>query len=96
MAEFAVDLELLDEFVTRMSRFEQELETVHHSVLDRVRRVEAVWTGVAAEQAGAAHQRWSAGTGEMHEALATLRAIARTAHDNYAAALRASARMWAL
>lgn len=94
MSGFAVDFELLAEVVERMTVCGQRLATVQQDVDARVSRMHATWRGVAATEHTEAHQRWMAGSAQMHEALAVLRSIAHTAHGNYSSAVRANAQMW--
>lgn len=96
MTSFTVDLELLQELVEQAAAFEQRFETLRDEVDARVRRVHAVWTGVAAAEQAEAQQRWTTGAAEMHEALTVLRSIAATARANYSSAVRANQQMWAV
>ena len=59
-----------------------------------MQRVQVVWAGRAAAEHQAAFEQWSAGAAQAHEALLRLREIARTAHDNYGAAVTANRSMW--
>ena len=54
----------------------------------------AGWTGAAAQAQESAHEQWRAGAAEVQDALAALRAVGPTAHENYAAAVLANRRMW--
>ena len=96
MTSFAVDLELLAELVERMAAFERHAAAFRNEVDVRLRRLHGAWSGAAAAASATAHAEWTAGAGQMHEALGVLRAIAATAGENYAAAARANALMWSL
>ena len=92
---FAVDLEALDELVTRLTRFGDALDAVQTDVQSRMNRVGAVWRGVAADEHAAAHARWQRGSADLHEALLTMRTVAAGAHENYASAIRVNTALWA-
>lgn len=91
---FSVDVEQLDELVTRLGRFGRALEAVESDVQARMHRVHAVWQGVAAQEHAAAHARWRKGSADAAEALQTMRTIAATAHENYSAAIRVNRALW--
>ncbi|PZS17248.1 MAG: WXG100 family type VII secretion target [Pseudonocardiales bacterium] len=93
-SSFAVDLEILQDVIDRMSTFERVLEERLDDVDGRVRRLHQAWAGAAADEHVRAHQEWLAGAQQMRTAIATLRRIGATAHANYAAAIAANRRMW--
>jgi WXG100 family type VII secretion target len=96
MTRLVVDLDRLADLIERMDSFHQQLAAARSAVDARVRSVHVRWTGDAATAASAAQARWDAGAHEVHEALAALRSVAATVHGNYAAAVAANRRMWAL
>jgi WXG100 family type VII secretion target len=96
VSRVVVDLERLAELADRMGRFQSHLMRVMEEVDTRERQLGITWTGAAAAAQFDAHGRWDAGAAEVQQALADLRAIASTAHGNYAAAVSANLRMWAL
>jgi WXG100 family type VII secretion target len=96
VSRLRVDLVGLDDLVAHLARVERELLDVGSQVDARVRGLHGSWSGGAAAAQAEAHERWSSGAAQVHAALATLRAIAATAHGNYAAAVQANRRMWAL
>lgn len=96
MSRIAVDLELLEDLIGRMAGFGQRFAALGDDVDVRMRRVHAVWTGAAAAEQAAAHQRWSTGAREMREALVVLHSVAVTARENYTAAVQANLQMWSL
>lgn len=90
-----VDLDELDAVLDRLVRFEQTLEARIADVDARVRRVQSIWTGAAADAQLAAHREWQVGAERMRAGLAQLTSVGRTAHANYAAAVRTNASNWA-
>ena len=92
---FSVDLEQLDELITRLTRLGRTLQSVQADVQFRMNRVHAAWHGVAADEHAAAHARWRAGSEQVHEALQSMRSVAATAHENYSAAIRVNGALWA-
>lgn len=94
MSRIKVDLELVDELVTRMGAFEQHVEALLDEVDARIRRMHGAWSGAAAAEQAEVQSRWTAGAHEMQQALRVLRSIAATARENYAAAVAANLAMW--
>lgn len=84
----------LADIVEQISRFDQHLESALTDVDAEVNRLHASWTGAAADEHQAAHEKWKRGTEEMRAALATMRRIAETACENYTGAAEANAGMW--
>lgn len=84
----------LADIVEQITRFDQYLDSALSDVDTEVNRLHANWTGQAAEEHQAAHEKWKRGTDEMRTALATLRRIASTAGENYTGAATANAKMW--
>jgi WXG100 family type VII secretion target len=95
-AAHRVPLEDLYSLIERMAAFERTFEEAGDQADNQARQLHATWTGAAAAEHQAVHARWAAGRQEMHAALATMRAIAQTAHDNYTAAGSTNSQMWAL
>jgi WXG100 family type VII secretion target len=95
MSAFAVQLESLADVVDRMALFEREVEERLGELESRMSRLHGTWTGAAAEEHRAVHERWMTGAREMRDAVATLRRIGSTAHSNYSSAITANQRMWA-
>lgn len=96
MTRHRVDLAELDSVIEQMARFASRLQTALEDADAQVTRLHATWTGAAADEQRAAHQRWRTGAADMHQALAAMRSIAATAHANYSAAAGTNARMWQL
>ncbi len=90
----AVDLELLDLVVARMSAFEATLTDRLAELDAEVTALHGTWDGAAAISHQQAHARWSAGAAQVHAALVDMRRAARLAHDNYTAAMTANAAMF--
>lgn len=95
MTAFAVDTELLLDLVRQMSSCHSRFEHLDDEVDSRMKRLHANWQGAAAGLHAEAHQRWVTGSRQMAEALTILRAIAKTADENYSSAVRANGQMWA-
>jgi WXG100 family type VII secretion target len=91
---FRVRTAQLADIVEQISRFDQHLESALADVDAEVNRLHANWTGTAADEHRAAHEKWKRGTDEMRAALATMRRIAQTACENYTDAATANASMW--
>jgi WXG100 family type VII secretion target len=94
MAGFVVDLEQLDEAVTRMSAFEQTIEEQLQTLDAAIVRLQSLWSGAAADAQLAAHREWLAGAQRMRAGLAKMRTAAATAHGNYGSAIQANVAMW--
>jgi WXG100 family type VII secretion target len=94
MTRIAVDVERLAEFIERLQHTQAELTRARDEADARIRQLHARWTGSAAQAQESAHEQWRAGAGRLQEALAALHAAARTAQENYAAAVFANRRMW--
>lgn len=94
MGRYAVQTEELADVVARMSAFEQQLEQAIETADRKVARMHAVWSGAAAAEHRAAHDRWKADVAQMRAALQRMRAIAHTAHGNYTATVTTNSGMW--
>jgi WXG100 family type VII secretion target len=91
---YMVDLEKLDESVADMATFDARVQK-HLEALDRaIALLHGEWHGDAAATQMAAHTTWTAGAEEMRTALSQMRAAAKVAHENYAAAAAANQSMW--
>jgi uncharacterized protein YukE len=95
MTRLVVDLAHLGELIDRMEQYLMHLSAVREEAL-RVERLHVTWTGAAAAAEAHAQAQWAAAAAEVQESLAALRAVASGARANYAAAVTANARMWAL
>ncbi len=91
---FAVDVGRLDDVVHDLGSGERELEALTADVEATMRRLHDAWDGRAELAQEAAHREWERGVATMRAALADLRRAARTAHDNYDAAVRSNLAMW--
>lgn len=91
---FTVDVGRIDEVVHDLTVGERELEALTADLEVTMRRLHEAWDGRAALAQDAAHREWEQGLATMREALADLRRAARTAHDNYDAAVRTNLAMW--
>jgi len=91
---FRVDLDLLDETVTEMSRCGESLGDLLDEVSRRVAALQVTWCGSAAVAQDGAQAEWEAGCREMRDALAAMRAAGRSAHGHYGDAAATNLRMW--
>jgi WXG100 family type VII secretion target len=91
---FAVDLARLEMTIADIARLDALLEAKLADVDARVRQLQPVWTGPAADAAHTAHTEWLAGAAEMRTALVALRAAAADAEGRYQAALTANQSNW--
>jgi WXG100 family type VII secretion target len=91
---FSVDLNRMEEAIDRMGTFDTALSAHLDDVDARIGRLHRTWSGDAAEAQRRAHAEWMAAAKQMRTALTTMRSIATTAHDNYAAAVAANVAMW--
>lgn len=95
MSDFAVNLEALADVVDRMAAFDRDVEQRLSELQARVNRLHGTWSGAAADEQRALHERWTAGAHDMREAVVALRRAASVSHGNYAAAIGANRSMWA-
>jgi ESAT-6 family protein len=91
---FRVDPEALADAVERMAEFQRYAESMISEIDSLVSNLHTTWTGEGARAHAEAHQHWARGEAIMREALAQLRATARTAHGNYTGAVAKNLSMW--
>jgi WXG100 family type VII secretion target len=96
MTTLAIDLHALERFIARLEWYSAHLDRVRADLDTRVTHLHGEWKGAGAAAQAAAHRRWARGAADVHEALTALRSLAATAHGNYAEAVQANRRMWAL
>ncbi|MFI5777127.1 WXG100 family type VII secretion target [Nocardia sp. NPDC051570] len=93
--EFSVDLEQLDNVVTRLSSLTAFISD-HLTTLDQ--KVAAVhagsWSGAAAAAHQQAHSEWSAAAAEFVDGVAEMSSAARNAHGQYTSSVNANTRMF--
>lgn len=94
MSGFRVDLAELQRVVDAAGATQRELDAALDRVAARVARLDATWTGAAADAHDEAHARWAAAYDEMRGALADLRTAAGVAHDRYEAAVASNLAAW--
>jgi uncharacterized protein YukE len=95
VTRLVVDLGHLAELIDRMEQYLAHLSALRDEAV-RVERLHPTWAGAAATAQARAQFRWAAGAAEVQDSLASLRALAGVAQGNYAAAVTANRRMWAL
>lgn len=91
---YRVDLAELSDVVDQLQRFDQRVQNALEAAGRQVDQLHAQWSGAAADEHRAAHQRWQHGCEEMRAALTVLRGVAAGAHQNYSAAVSANLAMW--
>lgn len=91
---FAVDLSRLADLIDQLSSLDRHLEQALHEAGRRVDELHVSWSGAAAEAHRAAHDEWALGAEDMRAGLATMRAVATTAHANYTSAVATNTHMW--
>jgi WXG100 family type VII secretion target len=91
---YRVDLDLLDDIVEQISRFDQHLQTALEDAQSRVDTLHATWSGKAATAHRQAYDEWVRGVVDMRAALEEMRRNAQIAHDNYSSAANSNLRMW--
>lgn len=91
---YKIDLDLLDQRIAQMERFEASLDRELARLDEAVARLHDTWSGLAAQAQREAHAKWRAGAHDMRVALSGLRSAARIAHGNYSGAIDANRTMW--
>jgi WXG100 family type VII secretion target len=91
---YRADLDELAGLVDRMRRFDARARELADQLSSSQRELSANWTGVAAQHAAAAHERWSVGYEQVRAALGSLAGFVRTARANYLAAAETNTAMW--
>lgn len=91
---YAVDLDELAAVLDRMGACQAALLELADDVEVEVGGLHGEWSGRAREAHALRHAAWSQTFAQMREALATMQAAGRTAHDSYAAASGANLAMW--
>lgn len=91
---YKVDLEQLDAAIDTMDKFGRTVEDWLGEVDRHIADLHLTWSSQAATAQRVAHDKWVAGVDEMRENLDELRDVARTAHQNYSAAIETNTKMW--
>lgn len=90
---FQVDLDDLDQLVTRVSGFVGFLNESLDGLKQRIASVQQTWHGQAADAQDAAFREWHLGATEVAEGIDAMRESVRAAHTRYTAAIEANRRM---
>jgi len=92
--EYSVDLDQLDNIVSRLSSLAEFL-TDHLSTLDQKSAAahSGSWTGAAATAHETAHREWASSAKEFVQGINEMSTAARNAHTQYTAAQSANTRM---
>ena len=91
---YAADLPLARDVVASLAAVEAELSDVVVDLRWRVALLHSIWTGASAAAHLEAHVSWEASYREMHEALAAMRSVVRTASEAYAEASSSNVANW--
>lgn len=91
---FRVDPDQLADVIDQLSRFDKHLEGALADVDTKVDRLHTTWTGAAAAEHKAAHEKWKHGAEQMRAGLTAMRKNARIAHGNYTKAAQTNSAMW--
>lgn len=94
MPAYRVDRAAVLDLLERLRRAEAQFDGCLDGAEAAVRRLHGEWSGLAADEQLAAHQRWTAGAREMHEALRALALTVSATQDRYAAVQSANLAMW--
>ncbi|MFF5036631.1 WXG100 family type VII secretion target [Nocardia salmonicida] len=95
MAEFTVDLDQLDNLVTRLVGLAGFVGDHLDDIDDKVAGLLGTgWESVAAEAYQAAHQQWVAGARDFADGIRTMSDAAKAAHGHYGTAQSANSRMF--
>lgn len=91
---FSIDVDELDAVIADIQSTESALQSLTDDLEAQMKALQSVWTGLAADAQAAAQAEWDSGMAQMRQAMAELRAAARTAHGNYQGAAETNATMW--
>lgn len=91
---FRVSPDQLADVIDQIARFDTHLEEALEQADAKVDQLHGTWTGAAAAEHKAAHEKWKHGAAQMRAGLETMRKNADIAHGNYTNAAQANAAMW--
>ena len=94
MGAFKVDPAVLLAAAERMAQFEAHMEQTLAQLEGLEHQLGATWDGFGGVAQADAQQRWNEGAAEMRQALADLRKVAETAHENYHGVAQMNMRNW--
>lgn len=90
---FRVDLDELEQMVTRVAGFTGFLEDSLDGLQQRISAVQQNWNGAAADAQAEAYRDWHTGATDVSEGIDAMRAAVQSAHDRYTAAIAANLAM---
>ncbi|MFD3460980.1 WXG100 family type VII secretion target [Nocardia fluminea] len=90
---FRVDLDEIDQLVTRVSGFVGFLSESLDGLNQRIASVQQTWHGQAADAQDAAFREWHLGATEVAEGISSMREAVQAAHNRYTAAIEANLNM---
>lgn len=91
---FRVDPNQLADVIDQLARFDKHLEGALGQADAKVDRLHTTWTGAAAAEHKAAHEKWKHGAEQMRAGLNAMRKNAGIAHGNYTNAAETNRTMW--
>jgi WXG100 family type VII secretion target len=91
---FHIDLEHLDDIVSRLGTLADLLTDRVEQLDNHATGLRNQWSGSAADAYADAHRQWSAGAKEFRDGIRDMRAAAARAHAHYQAAGSANKRMF--
>ncbi|MCV7203563.1 WXG100 family type VII secretion target [Mycolicibacterium peregrinum] len=94
MSRYTVDLDRLQDFVSRLSQFDAQAEQVAAEVDRQIATLHGTWTGDAADAHKSQHDEWTAAAAQMREALKQLRTKVDAAHRCYSDVVALNTAMW--
>ncbi|MGS2809921.1 WXG100 family type VII secretion target [Nocardia sp. MW-W600-9] len=90
---FRVDLEELEQIVTRVAGFIGFLNDSLDGLQQRMSAVQQNWTGAAADAQAVAFREWHTGATDVADGIEIMRQVVQDAHDRYNAAIAANLAM---
>lgn len=94
MSRYTVDLDRLQDFVSRLSQFDVRVEQIATELDHQIAVLHGTWAGHAADAHRSQHDEWTEAAAQMRDALKQLRTKVDAAHRCYAEAVALNTAMW--
>ncbi|EFV13995.1 WXG100 family type VII secretion target [Segniliparus rugosus] len=91
---YRIDLDRLSAMIEDCEAFDKKVEEWVGQIDAAIARLHASWSGQAAEQQRAYHDRWAKGLAQMREGLQELRGQAKGNHQAYTGVIAHQKGMW--